>query len=542
MVIGPPGTGKTYALQGWLEKQAGIYGAEKVLACSYTKTAAREIASRVKGVPKENVGTLHSICFRALGNPKLTVSKIKEFNEANPDSVVSTWSNDVDDPYGEHSIIEKRGDNLLAQMDVLRAQMRPRFLWPPHVAMFARKWEDWKDQCGYLDFTDLLEKCLTDLDTAPFDPAVCAVDEAQDCSKLQIDLLLKWGSKLEKLVLVGDSDQCLYDWCGADPFTFLDLNLPDDHTTVLPKSSRVPRAVHSLAEAWIKLLSRRRERVYHPRDFDGAVETTHATIKWPYPAIDLAGRLLENGKTVMLLTAYNQALEKIKHVLRERGIPFHNPYRTKRGDWNPLMPGTRKIVRPVDRVLALLALDGRTFEEPKEVWSWHDLWSWADPLAADGIFRRGAKEWLKEKKSNHDQLNTQELQDWLDPKGIDWLDGLAFGTKEQTQASLEHWLERTLPERRKVLDYPTKIAIKRGGAALLDEPRLTIGTVHSVKGGQADTVILWPDVSRSAMRGWMTGGLLADAVRRTFYVGITRARETLVIGQQASPLAVSIAA
>ena len=69
-VHGPPGTGKTYFLQQKVAQSVDEYGADKVLVCSLTKTAAGEILARGVDLPKGQVGTLHSICFRALGVTK----------------------------------------------------------------------------------------------------------------------------------------------------------------------------------------------------------------------------------------------------------------------------------------------------------------------------------------------------------------------------------------------------------------------------------------------------------------------------------------
>ena len=62
-----------------------------------------------------------------------------------------------------------------------------------------------------------------------------------------------------------------------------------------------------------------------------------------------------------------------------------------------------------------------------------------------------------------------------------------------------------------------------------DTPKLVIGTIHSVKGGEADSVYLFPDLSRAAMREWVNTGEGHDGIIRQFYVAMTRTRENLVI-------------
>ena len=75
---------------------------------------------------------------------------------------------------------------------------------------------------------------------------------------------------------------------------------------------------------------------------------------------------------------------------------------------------------------------------------------------------------------------------------------------------------------------------------MIDTPQVVVGTVHSVKGGQADVVYLFPDLSLAGDANYQRFGPSRDSVIRVFYVGITRARETLYICQRETAMAVSI--
>jgi superfamily I DNA and/or RNA helicase len=75
---------------------------------------------------------------------------------------------------------------------------------------------------------------------------------------------------------------------------------------------------------------------------------------------------------------------------------------------------------------------------------------------------------------------------------------------------------------------------KRGVAALVEEPRVQVGTVHSVKGASADTVVVFPDVTPAMYRAQATRDGM-DAQTRTFYVAMTRAKRKLImIGDSAT--------
>lgn len=67
-------------------------------------------------------------------------------------------------------------------------------------------------------------------------------------------------------------------------------------------------------------------------------------------------------------------------------------------------------------------------------------------------------------------------------------------------------------------------AVLRNGQRLLDQPRIFAGTIHSVKGSEADHVILLSDMSERTYSSFERD---PDNEHRVFYVGATRARQSL---------------
>ena len=72
------------------------------------------------------------------------------------------------------------------------------------------------------------------------------------------------------------------------------------------------------------------------------------------------------------------------------------------------------------------------------------------------------------------------------------------------------------------------------------EASVVVGTIHSVKGGEADDVIIFPDISLAGQREVEASSDGRDAAIRQFYVGMTRARERLIICNPAGRFHVSI--
>ena len=102
------------------------------------------------------------------------------------------------------------------------------------------------------------------------------------------------------------------------------------------------------------------------------------------------------------------------------------------------------------------------------------------------------------------------------------------------------WQERLVPEVRQRVQFPALVAAKRGPQALEQTPRVIVGTIHSVKGGQADVVYLFPDLSQAGDAQYRRDGPPRDSVIRQFYVGVTRAREKLYVCGRESSTAISI--
>ena len=518
---GPPGTGKTRALADiWVPRAAKRFGSDNVVICSLTRTAAAEIASRDLPIPRDNVGTLHALAYRALGRPSIAEGEIAAWNEREPMLRLSGARPSVDEPdiKGDRAT---KGDELMAVAQVYRHNRTPSSAWRDDVAMFQRKWSAWLAEDGLTDFTGLIEDALEAVPVAPGEPSVFVVDEAQDCSVLELDLVRKWAARAEDgVVLAGDGDQAIYGWRGASARAFLDPDIPPEHNYHLTQSYRVPVAVHALASKWIEKASYRYAVEYLPRDHPGEVSTIDGNAKNVMPLIDAAVRDMELGKSVMILATCGFMLRNTITMLRREGIPFHNPYRPTHGGWNPLRGG-------VGRLLAYLRPDPVTYPGENRIWTWEEAAKWVEVIRAKDALAPAGKTMIRQQAKEEDRKSQQiEAGDGRACYGESW-DQLreVFAAGDPLP-----WLvDRLLPSRRRLMEYPVTIAEKRGRHALRHDPKLVVGTVHSVKGGQADSVYLLPDLSPSGMREWTRPGDGRDGIIRTFYVAMTRAREKLVM-------------
>ena len=530
-VFGPPGTGKTTYVAGQVDKAARALGSDALMVASFTRTAASELSSRKMPLGRSQIGTLHSFAYRALDRPELVYEHIALWNKEKPHLKMSGAKQDVDHASVDQNP-ETQGDDLLNQLDICRGKMLSRERWPASVRAFEKAWTAWKRSEGVFDFTDLIEMSLSE-GAAPGRPRIGFFDEVQDFTPLELSLVRSWGSHMDRVLLAGDDDQAIFTFKGATPDAFLDPALPDNQVRVLDQSYRLPHAVHAMSVSWIAQLSRRQPKDYKPRDEEGRIDMLRATWKAPENALADAEKRISQGQTVMFLTTCSYMLEPVKAVLRKSGMPFHNPYRRSRGDWNPLLLRD-DVVTASDRLLSFLRPQEDVWGDEADVWSWQDVWRWADLLSSKGVLKHGAKSKLRRMASDHD---TGFL-----PADLSHLNEMfaGDGLHRAWDGDLDWFESSMLPRHRSSLKFPVHVLRARGAESLMGEPKTMIGTVHSVKGGQADVVYLFPDLSPAASRDWMGSSTERDSVIRQMYVGITRARQHLVVCAPASKMNVDM--
>jgi superfamily I DNA/RNA helicase len=557
-VFGPPGTGKTRYLTMKVREIVRAYGPDSVVITSFTVTGAQEIASRGLGLPARSVGTLHSLAFRAIGHDSsvaLDPEILKDWN----DSVGREWRITADTRRGKpqaateggatntDATTASSGDELLASLDRARSTFIDPSDYVPELKAFAESWEKWKNDVGAVDFTDMIVMAWEQAkegEAAPGNPRVLVVDEGQDMTPLETELALEWGKHAQSLVIALDDDQAIMEWRGGDPRKMLELGNGDGFTVdrhVLGKSYRIPRAVHAPAEQWVRRLSLRHDKQYLPRtrfepvftdtgepqfDEDGEQEQrdTGEIIEgaaWcvaesleSLALIDKIEHEVESGRSVMVIATCAYMLEPVLKGLRAAGMPFYNPYRPAEARWNPL--GRRSGTSTASRVLAYMT-SHESLGDDGRLWTGNDIRAWIELVRAkDSGLRRGAK-------TSADALPDGEVP-WEQVADL-------FDSEEALNRAVSpdlEWLASNIvPSKERQTAYPLQVCRKRGPKALLYKPSVTIGTIHSVKGGSSDVVYLAPDVSGAGMaqiQGDVNG---RDQAIRQFYVGMTRAYEEL---------------
>jgi superfamily I DNA/RNA helicase len=157
-------------------------------------------------------------------------------------------------------------------------------------------------------------------------------------------------------------------------------------------------------------------------------------------------------------------------------------------------------------------------------------------LRSEGVLRPGAKDFLRS-GDGKEAVTVERLAEILEPKALSSL----LATFDSDLQALLVWLRALVTsDYDNRIQFATSVVARRGAHALVEEPRVVVGTIHSVKGGEADVVYLFPDLSPAGEAQYRVAGPPRDSVIRVFYVGATRARETLYLCQPATAMALSI--
>ena len=234
-VIAGAGSGKTRVLTRRIAWQAGEghIDPRRTLAVTFTRRAARELRSRLRGLGLNDAalaGTFHAIALAQLRRyaadsgrrpPRILDNTARLVAELQPRADRAA----VTDIANEIGWCRARLVTPEAYIQAAReAGRRPPVGRGDRFAQIYADYESAKLKRRVLDFDDVLTRSVELMETEPKHAAAhrwlhqhLLVDEFQDINPLQFRLLRSWLGPDSTLVVVGDPDQAIYGWNGADP-------------------------------------------------------------------------------------------------------------------------------------------------------------------------------------------------------------------------------------------------------------------------------------------------------------------------------------
>ncbi len=562
-LFGGPGSGKTTALldrvDGMLEDGVDV---RDILVVSYTRAAAAEVrerlAERLECSPKSlrsNVCTMHAKAYELLN-----LSRGDVVGEKHKEEFCETYGIEFED---ENKPARRRsarsttlGNKIIATSQWLQRTERDvadwydvPFKWneeevrlPPDIDENAqtgnkytptwpsdddridipeaiRAWRSYKGEEGIVGFADMLERVQQRSLVPSVDHLV--IDEFQDITTLQYGVYGEWKPHVDSVLIAGDDDQVVYAWQGADPNLLLDEDVDDD--VVLPNSYRLPSRILNVVNTQISHIEKRQDKDLKPRKEGGSVEAVRSP-----SMLDLVRNVRmtidedDEGSVMCLFRARYQMFQFMDEFIGE-GIPFTSL--TDQRMWTDRLRGYVEGIESLDDGEPIDGLQARRLGE----------------MLADSAFGTG------ERDDYFDALDELE-----DAEGVDDLTDLEVAPEFVDEhapfapgpASAADMLTRVSNFQERSVD-----AYFSGSYRGADPDRVRLGTIHSAKGREADHVFVATDLTEKVVEQMAASiedpeavpgvaeftkrsdpvPTMTDNERRVFYVGMSRARERLVL-------------
>ena len=489
-IFGPPGTGKTTTLLNMVDDalESGVHP-HRIAFLAFTRKAANEAKERAAARfgldPKKDLmyfRTLHSLALTSTDIRSEQVMQplhYKELGNAIGVSLVGAKH----DQFEDVPSMTSANDPVLGLINLARLRkvpLRDQYNesnidqdWNT-VSYVDKCLTEYKEKMGLYDFTDMLAEFVRQSDKYCPHFDLCFLDEAQDLSNLQWDIAHILDAHSERMYAAGDDDQAIYRWAGANVDHF--INLPGGSET-LSQSYRVPSEVHKVAEGVVRRITRRFPKRYEPRGEPGNVARIN-TIQ----SLDMT-----QGSWLILSQAGYQ-LQPVANDLKSNGYLFtyrgHRSISEKISDavngWEALRKGKEVSAETVRKIYGFMSTGDRV--------------------------KRGFK-----KLPGLDDQDMVNLQDLIVNHG------LLIDEKMIWSEAMDK-----LPE----TDRAYITALLRRGEKVNGIPRITASTIHGSKGGEADNVVLFTDLSPAADEQMRIN---PDDMHRVFYVGVTRTKQNLYI-------------
>jgi DNA helicase-2/ATP-dependent DNA helicase PcrA len=350
-ILAGAGSGKTRVLTRRIAYRVatGTADSRHVLALTFTRKAANELGRRLGALgvrDRVSAGTFHAIAYAQLRHwwadndrraPTLLERKAGLLVRLLGDESAATRGKVQ--PVDLAAEIEWAKARMVRpdayQSEAAKAGREPP-LAPVAMASLYRRYEEEKRNRGLVDFDDLLQGCVTALETdADFAASQrwqyrhLFVDEFQDVNPVQARLLACWRGDHSDLCVVGDPNQAIYSWNGADPTQLQEFQRREPQATVVvlddnfrstPQILAVAGAVLSTGSGEVRTLRPRRPDGPLPwiRSFDTDVEEARGIAR----AIRDRHAPGTAWSALAVLTRTNAQLVAFEKAFLDAGIPY----------------------------------------------------------------------------------------------------------------------------------------------------------------------------------------------------------------------------
>ena len=587
LVVAGAGSGKTRVLThriAYLIDHQGV-SPFALLAITFTNKAAQEMKHRVGNLvgpvaDKMWVSTFHSACARILRYESEAVgfsSSFTIYDQADSVRLTRYICRDFNldpkrmPPRSIHAAISAAKNEMIS---VAQYKDRAANLFERRIGEVYEEYQERLRRAGAMDFDDLLG---TTVDLFRRNPDVLdryrrrfehvLVDEYQDTNQVQNQLVLLLGQEHRNVFVVGDADQSVYRFRGADIRNILEFEQAFEDATVvlLEQNYRSTQRILSAANAVIAHnLSRKPKNLWTDQTGGEPIvrfcaSDEYGEARW---VVREAFRLHDDEQyrwdEMAVFYRINAQSRVVEELLMEAGVPYQLIGGTRfydRREIKDALAYLRVTVNPGDAVSLLRALN--TPKRGVGDGSVAKLAAWADAhgltlmdalaqapeAGVKGRALSGINAFLKviaEAREKLDDGPVAVLEHLLETSG--YLDQLEVEAASETtgetdvsvqaQGRLENLDEliSVASESDNVSDFLELVSLVSDTDEMADDSMLTLMTLHSAKGLEYPVVFLigMEDGLFPHFRSLTEPDELEEE-RRLAYVGITRAQHRLYL-------------
>jgi DNA helicase II / ATP-dependent DNA helicase PcrA len=555
-----------------------------VLAVTFTNKAADEMRQRVNSLLADattgrtpNVWTFHSFCVRLLRRDGDNLADIRQgftrrFTIYDDDDQLSLIKSiykqlGLDDKFmpfrGALSRISHGKSHHESPQDWYKSAVDPKMT---RLATIYDKYEERLRQSNALDFDDLLlesvrllrhDDALRDLYNRRYE--FLMIDEYQDTNRSQYEIMRMLSEKRRNVCVVGDEDQSIYGWRGADIRNILDFEHDYPNATVirLEQNYRSTKNILESASAVVANNKERKGKWLWTDQVDGAKIGMYEALDGENEALfvaDTIERLLAKNPLdrVAVLYRTNFQSRQIEEALRRYGRKYlvvggFSFY--QRAEVKDVLSYLKVVNSPQDSIALLRIINtpargvGKGTVEQIEQYAlqnglsvWHAMLQMLEarafPTRAESALKAFVRliEDLREKAPT---LNVNEsLESVINRSGYrEMLTSDVSTEGESRLGNLEELLNAAAEAAERgetVSEFLDHAALVADADSVNDEAVVSLLTIHNAKGLEFPTVFLagmeeglFPHSRSLSMESAM------EEERRLCYVGMTRARKRL---------------
>ena len=351
LILAGAGSGKTRVLThriAYLIEKRGIYPGN-ILAITFTNKAANEMKERIENLLAGDVediwmGTFHSVCVRILRRDIDKIGYERSFSIYDRDDQITLIKEcikemDLDrEKFRESSVlatISHLKDKMISPDIYINENYSNYYL--RNVGELYALYQKKLKQNNALDFDDLIIKAVELLNAASEVAdyyqrkfQYVFVDEFQDTNSSQYELIKILTRKYKNICVVGDPDQSIYGWRGADITNILNFEKDFENTTtiLLEQNYRSTKNILNVANNIIENNKARMEKALWTENEEGNKVVVERLLDEKEEAEFVARKieeLLEEGYSLndmAILYRTNAQSRPFEQSLHQRGIRY----------------------------------------------------------------------------------------------------------------------------------------------------------------------------------------------------------------------------